>query len=67
MSCGILVPRPGVEPMSSALEGRFLFIGCARSSLLCGLFLVAASRVYSLVVVRGLLFAVAYLVVEHRV
>jgi len=25
--CGILVPRPGVEPMSPALEGRFLTTG----------------------------------------
>ena len=24
---GILVPRPGIEPMSPALEGRFLIVG----------------------------------------
>ena len=25
--CGILVPRPGIEPMSPALQGRFLTTG----------------------------------------
>ena len=43
----------------------FIF-GCAGSSLLCNrLFLIAASRGYSLVVVHGLLI-VASLAVEHR-
>ena len=27
MACGILVPRPGIEPMSPALEGGFLTTG----------------------------------------
>ena len=40
-----------------------LICGCAGSSLLC---LVAVSRRYSLVTVRGLLIAVGSLVVEHR-
>ena len=26
-ACGILVPRPGIEPASPALEGRFLTTG----------------------------------------
>ena len=26
-ACGILVPRPGIEPMSPALEGGFFTIG----------------------------------------
>ena len=26
-ACGILVPRPGMEPVSPALEGRFLTTG----------------------------------------
>lgn len=43
-----------------------LFIGCAGFWLLCRLSLVVASRSYSLVVVPGLLNAVASLVAEHR-
>ena len=39
--------------------------GCAGSSLLRGLSLVALSRGHSLVVTCGLLIAVASLVVEH--
>ena len=39
--------------------------GCIGSLLLHGLFLVAASRSYSLVMMSRLLIAVAYLVVEH--
>ena len=27
MACGILVPRPGIEPTSPALQGGFLIIG----------------------------------------
>ena len=27
MACGILIPRAGIEPVSSALEGRFLTTG----------------------------------------
>ena len=42
----------------------FIF-GCAGSSLLHGLSLVAESRGYSLVVVCRLLIAVASLVLEH--
>ena len=41
--------------------------GCAGSSLLCGLSLVAASRAYSVVAVHGLLIAVASLVAEQWV
>ena len=26
--CGIIVPQPGMEPVSSALEGRFFFFQC---------------------------------------
>ena len=33
VACGILVPRPGIEPMSSALESRFLTTGPPRKSL----------------------------------
>ena len=32
-ACGILVPRPGIEPMSPALEGRFLTTGPPGKSL----------------------------------
>ena len=45
----------------------YLFIfGCAGSSLPHGLSLVVASTAYCVVVVCGLLIAVASLVVEHR-
>ena len=44
----------------------FFFFGCAGSSLLQGLSLVAASRDHSLVAVHGLLIEVASLAVEHR-
>ena len=27
MACGILVPQPGIKPMSPALQGRFLTTG----------------------------------------
>ena len=27
LSCGILVPQPGIRPQSAALEGRFLATG----------------------------------------
>ena len=40
-------------------------LGCAGSSLLRGLSLVVENRGYSLLVVRGLLIAVASLVREH--
>ena len=33
MACGILVPQPGMEPMSPALEGRFLTTGPPGKSL----------------------------------
>ena len=45
---------------------KYLFFYCAWSLLLCGLFLVMVSRGYSLVVVHGLLIAVASLVAELR-
>ena len=32
-ACGILVPRPGIEPVSPALEGRFLTTGPPGKSL----------------------------------
>ena len=35
MACGILVPQPGIKPLSPALEGRFLTIGPPGQSLLC--------------------------------
>ena len=42
MACGILVPRPGIEPMSAALESRFLTAGIEPMSLaLEGRFLTA--------------------------
>ena len=44
----------------------YLFFGYARSSLLQGLFLVVASRGYSLAAVLELLIVVASLVAEHR-
>ena len=31
--CGILVPRPGIETMSPALEGRFVTTGSPGKSL----------------------------------
>ena len=31
-ACGILIPQPGIEPMSPALEGRFLTSGPPRKS-----------------------------------
>ena len=51
--------------MQVSFKEVFLY-GCAGSSLLCGLSLVAASRGYSLAAVRRLFVAVASLVVEHR-
>ena len=41
MACGILVPRPGIEPMSSALQGGFSTTGyqwkspCANFCVIC--------------------------------
>ena len=32
MACGILVPWPGIEPMTSALQGGFLTTGPPRKS-----------------------------------
>ena len=56
--------------MQMMLFKIFLFIlltfGCAGSLLLHGLSLVVGSRGYPLVVVHGLLIAVASLVAEHR-
>ena len=34
-ACGILVPRPGIEPASSALEGGFLAAGPLGKSQIC--------------------------------
>ena len=33
MACGILVPPPGIEPMSPALQGGFLTTGPLGKSL----------------------------------
>ena len=33
MECGVLVPRPGIEPASPALAGRFLTAGPPGKSL----------------------------------
>ena len=33
VACGILVPRPGIEPVSPALEGRFSTTGPPGKSL----------------------------------
>ena len=33
MECGILVPRPGIEPASPALAGKFLTMGPPEKSL----------------------------------
>ena len=72
VACGILVPQPGMETKSLALEGRFFFFnvflfGCAGSSLLhAGFSLVAVSRGYTVVVVHRLLVAAASFVAEHR-
>ena len=38
--CGVLVPRPGIEPVSPALDGRFLTSGPPRRLV----FLIAAIR-----------------------
>ena len=35
VACGILVPQPGIEPTSSALEGGFFTIGPRGKSLIC--------------------------------
>ena len=35
MTCGILVPRPGIEPTSPALEDEFLIPGPPRKSPSC--------------------------------
>ena len=35
VACGILVPQPGIEPMSPALQGGFLTTGPPGRSLLC--------------------------------
>ena len=45
----------------------YLFIDCAGSSLLCGLFSRCGEHGLSLVAVCGLLIAVASLVAEHRI
>ena len=51
----------------AALYFFLVIFGSAGSSLLCGLFsLAVGSGVYSLVVARGFLVAVASLVAEHR-
>ena len=34
VACGILVPRPGIEPLSPSLEGGFLTSGPPGKSLL---------------------------------
>ena len=39
VECGILVPRPGIEPMSFALEGRFLTSGPSEKPLFSPAFL----------------------------
>ena len=44
----------------------YFYFGCARLLWLSGFTLVVANGGYSLVAVRGLLFAVASLAVEHR-
>ena len=38
MACGILFPRPGVNPASPALEGGFLTTGPPGKSCLCSFF-----------------------------
>ena len=64
--------RPGLSVGSCYFSATFNYIsfylfiyGCAGFLLLCRLSLVAASRGYSLVAVRGLLIAVASLIAEH--
>ena len=52
-------------PLMILFKMCLLMFGCARSSLLHGLCLVAASGGYSLVVVLRLLISVASLIVEH--
>ena len=37
-ACGVLVPQPGIEPASSALEGRFLTTGPPGKSLCYNIF-----------------------------
>ena len=55
-----MIDSPG--PSSPSFLGFFFFFGCAGSTFLCRLSLVAGSRGYSLVSVLGLLPAVASLV-----
>ena len=61
-ACGVLVPQPGIEPVSPAMEGRFLITGLSRGPFihfkclfiylwLCWVF--AAARASPLVGTRG--------------
>ena len=58
-TCRILVPWPGIEPVSSALEGRFLITGPLGKSLQRGFWENAFSSVQSLSRVR--LFATPWI------
>lgn len=55
----------GVGVLRHLLQFLSSFCGCAGPLVLCGLTLVAASRGYSLVVMHGILSAVASLAAEH--
>ena len=46
VACGILVPRPGIEPASPALQGRFLITGPPRKSLLS--FIIPSSQLLTI-------------------
>ena len=47
VACGILISRPGIEPMSSALAGRFLTTGLPGKSI---------SPAYSLLLTQSITF-----------
>ena len=55
----------GVEVLRHLLKCLSSFCGCAGPLVLRGLTLVAASRGYSLVVMHGILNAVASIAAEH--
>ena len=67
-------PASGARSLNLRTAGKSLALvlnelinfGCAGSLLLHGLFLAATSSSHSLVVVCGLLTAVAHLAAEHR-
>ena len=54
VACGILVPRPGIEPVSPVLQGRFLTTGPPGKSLIIVLICI------SLIINNEEIFSCAY-------